>query len=179
MLTDLFLDKRGSLVPTKHLCRVLSELCVPLAGRCIVRLQKGGRTLANTDELMIEFELCIGLIFKPLRHHWQNVLAAGGSLSSIWQSVLAVLEELLREDESGSPVSEHGKKIPEKLKATMNDLANEHFQSAIKVLISAGVLLADSKSPGDISAITWESVGRMGISEGSVVEWKQAASEVQ
>ena len=179
MLTDLFLDKRGSLVPTKHLCRVLSELCVPLAGRCIVRLQKGGRTVANTDELMIEFELCIGLIFKPLRHHWQNVLAAGGSLSSIWQSVLAVLEELLREYENDSPVSEPGNKIPEKLKATMNDLANEHFQSAVKVLISAGVLLADSKSPGDISAITWESVGRMGFSEGSVVEWKQAASEAQ
>jgi hypothetical protein len=178
MLTDLFLDKRGSLVPTKHLCRVLSELCVPLAGRCIVRLQIGGRTV-ETDELMIEFELCIGLIFKPLRHHWQSVLATGGGLSSIWQSILAVLEELLREDENGSSVSEPRKKISEKLKATMNDLANEHFQNAIMVLISAGVLLADSKSPGDISAITWESVGRMGISEGSVVEWKQAASEAQ
>jgi hypothetical protein len=166
-------------VPTKHLCRVLSELCVPLAGRCIVRLQMGGRTIESTDNLMIEFELCIGLIFKPLRHHLHNVLETGGSLSSIWQSVLAVLEELLRDEEQNSPVSESGEKVPEKLKATMNDLANEHFQNAIMVLISAGVLLADSKAPGDISAITWESVGRMGISEGSVVEWKQAASQAE
>jgi hypothetical protein len=133
--------------------------------------------MESTDELMIEFELCIGLIFKPLRHHLKNVLATDGSLSSIWQSVLSVLEDLLNEPERNSPISEPKEMIPENLKATMNDLANEHFQNAIMVLISAGVLLADSKSPGDISAITWESVGRMGINEGSVVEWKQAAGQ--
>lgn len=125
---------------------------------------------------MIEFELCIGLIFKPLRHHLSNVIANGGSLSSIWQSVLSVLEELLRDEERGSPTSESKVRIPENLKATMNDLANEHFQNAIMVLISAGVLLPDSKVPGDISALTWESVVRMGINEGSIVEWKQQAA---
>jgi hypothetical protein len=67
----------------------------------------------SSDELMIEFELCIGLIFKPLRHHLPNLLAASSSSSSagvvtggggggdkngilsVWKSILSALEELL------------------------------------------------------------------------------------
>jgi hypothetical protein len=84
------------------------------------------------------------------------------------------LEELLREDTGGhSPDSKPV--IPEKLKVTMQDLTSEHLQNAISVLISAGVLLADSTSPGDITATTWEAVKRMGIGEGLVQEWKKKA----
>ena len=179
MLTDLFLDKHGTLVPINYLCGALSEVCVPLAGRCIVRLQMGDTVAKNADELMIEFELSIGLIFKPLRHHLKTVLDAGGSLSSIWKSVLKVLEELLNDNEpkgADSPGERH-QVIPQKLKKTMNGLVNEHLQNAIMFLIQAGVLLSDPKAPDDITAITWESVGRMGVSEGSLKKWKHAASQ--
>ena len=179
MLTDLFLDKQGRLVPIQHLCSVLSEVCVPVAGRCIARLQMGNSRVASADELLIEFELCIGLIFKPLRHHLKNALSTDASLSSIWMSVLLVLEELLTDKSEGEQPEEGSKRaIPKSLKTTMDDLANEHFQNAIKVLISAGVLLADSTSPGDISSMTWEAAKKMGVSEGSLQEWRKAAGEV-
>jgi len=126
---------------------------------------------------MIEFELCIGLIFKPLRHHLSRVVTSEGegSLFSIWKSVLQVLEELLVEEKKDTPSPERREKLPTNLKVMMHGLANEHLQNAIMVLISAGVLLSDSKSSGDISSLTWESVDRMGISEKSVHEWKKAA----
>jgi hypothetical protein len=136
----------------------------------------GNGMVSSSDELLIEFELCIGLIFKPLRHHLKNVLSTGASLSSIWKSVLLVLEELLSQTvETDEPGGEKGHPIPEGLKKTMDNLANEHFQNAVKVLLSAGVLLADAKTPGDISAVTWEAAGRMGISEKSLEQWKQEA----
>jgi len=179
MLTDLFLQRRGSLIPPAQLCTALSEVCVPLAGRRILSLQLRDPSIETTDQLMMEFELCIGLIFKPLRHHSQKLKENGGSLPSIWQSVLVVLEQLLGDKHTSSPPpEERGEHIPENLKKTMESLANEHLQNAIKVLLSAGVLFADSKAPGDLTAITWESVSRMGVSDGAVQEWKrQAVSE--
>ena len=127
---------------------------------------------------MMEFELCIGLIFKPLRHHVKHIVECGGSLPSIWLSVLSVLEDLLgdKHSEVPPPFDEEQEVIPDNLKATMNSLANEHLQNAIKVLLSIGVLSADSSTPGDITAKTWESVSRMGVSDGDVQQWKQQAS---
>lgn len=178
MLTDLFLHNQGSHVPTKQLGSALGEVCVPLAGRRIVKLQMGDESIQNTDQLMMEFELCIGLIFKPLRQHLKNMDQSGGGLVSLWQSVLAVLEELLsQKNREHSPEQPREVVIPEKLKATMNSLASEHFQSAIKILISTGVLFAEPKSPGDITAITWESVGRMDVSDVDVQQWKKQAAD--
>jgi hypothetical protein len=132
--------------------------------------------VTSADELMIEFELCIGLIFKPLRHHLKNALSTSSCLSSIWKSVLLVLEDLLVDKaQSEHPPEERRCAIPESLRKTMNNLANEHFQNAIMVLISAGVLLADSKSPGDITAMTWEAASKMGISDVSLQEWRKSA----
>ena len=177
MLTDLFLQRQGSLIPPEQLCAVLSEVCVPLAGRRILSLQLRDPSIETTDQLMMEFELCIGLIFKPLRHHSQSLKESGSSLPSIWQSVLVVLEDLLGDKRSVSPLPEECRDhIPESLKKTMDSLANEHLQNAIKVLLSTGVLFADSKAPGDLTAITWESVSRMGVSDGAVQEWKQQAT---
>lgn len=175
MLTDLFLQRQGSLIPPGQLCTALSEVCVPLAGRRILNLQLRDPSIETTDQLMMEFELCIGLIFKPLRHHSKKLKDNGGSLPSIWQSVLVVLEELLGNKHATSPLEERREHIPENLKKTMDSLANEHLQNAIKVLLSTGVLFADSKAPGDLTAITWESVSRMGVSDGAVQEWKQQA----
>lgn len=182
MLTDLFLEKQCGLVPTQYLVVVLSEVCVPLAGRCITRLKMGTGMVSSADELLIEFELCIGLIFKPLRHHLKHALGTSGqgSLYTVWKAVLNVLEELLtdRQLESEQDEDHHMRRgIPDNLRATMNNLANEHFQNVILVLISAGVLLADPKCPGDITSMTWEAARRMGISENSMQEWKQAAGQ--
>lgn len=182
MLTDLFLDKQCGQVPTQYLVAVLSEVCVPLAGRCITRLKMGTGMVTSADELLIEFELCIGLIFKPLRHHLKHALGTSsqGSLSTVWKAVLMVLEELLadRQHENEQDEDHNVRRgIPDNLRATMNSLANEHFQNVIMVLISAGVLLADSKSPGDITAMTWEAAKRMGISESSMQEWRQVAGQ--
>ena len=177
MLTDLFLQSRGSLIPPEQMSAVLCEVCVPLAGRRILSLQLRDPSIETTDQLMMEFELCIGLIFKPLRHHSKSLQESGNSLPSIWQSVLVVLEDLLGEKGSTSPLPEERQEhIPESLKNTMDSLANEHLQNAIKVLLSTGVLFADSKAPGDLTAITWESVSRMGVSDGAVQEWKRQAT---
>jgi len=184
MLTDLFLDKSAKSVPLSQLCSALSEVCVPLAGRCILKLRTGHTRLQSTDELMIEFELCIGLIFKPLRHHLQSVLEIGpqDGLPSVWKSVLTVIEGLLRGDEEGpdkSPDREQHAEIPDGLKSTMVNLANEHLRNAIIVLITAGVILSDDESsksqPGDITSITVDAVTRMGISKSALEEWKEAA----
>jgi hypothetical protein len=172
------LQKQGSIIPAEQLCGALCEVCVPLAGRRILGLQIRDPSVETTDQLMMEFELCIGLIFKPLRHHLQNLVECSGSLPSIWLSVLSVLEDLLSDKQPPKSPShdEPQEVIPDDLKATMNSLANEHLQSAIKGLLAMGVLSADSKSPGDITAKTWESVIRMGVSAGDVQRWKQQAS---
>lgn len=177
MLTDIFLDNQVNAVPVTHLCGVLSDVCVPLAGRCIARLQMGQGIASNSDDLMIEFELCIGLIFKPLRHQLKNVIAADANLSAIWKSVLSVIEKLLSKRPTDLPEGDNQSVVPESLLQTMDSLASEHFQSAIAVLMSAGVLLADSGVAGDISSITWETARRMGISDTALNEWRVSAME--
>ena len=106
----------------------------------------------------------------------RDVLSTGSSISPIWKSVLSVLEDFLTE--KAEPVVEDERRpISKSLKKTMNDLLNEHFQNAITLLITAGVLLQDPKSSNEISTITWEAATRMGISENSLQQWKEAAGQ--
>jgi hypothetical protein len=172
MLTDVFVDQQDAPVPVDFICSVLSEVCIPLAGRSIVRLHTVQGAPASTDELMIEFELCIGLVFKPLRHNLKRVVASGSdsNVGSIWKAVLSVIEELVGANSSGSPEEESA--LPESLRRTMQELATEHLQNAIKVLMSVGVIMPDPKAPNDLSSLTWESLGRMGIKKETIEEWK-------
>lgn len=172
MLTDLFLHNRGKSIPPEHVCRALSDICVPMAGRRILRLQIRDPSVETSDQLMMEFELCIGLIFKPLRHHLQYLIESGGSFQGIWKAVLAQLEKLLGANESSSKGEDT---IPMKLRETMNNLANEHLQNAIQILLSSGVLSKDGAAPGDITTHTWESIGRMGVSQETLAQWKEEA----
>lgn len=159
-------------MPTKHLCGALSDVCVPLAGRCIYRLQLGNEdNVERTDMIMIEFELSIGLIFKPLRHHLAKMVEAESNLFAIWKNILRVIEDLLCGDRNDDQ-TEMRDALPPKLKMTMNDLANEHLQNAIMVLISNKVLGLEAKSKGDMTSMTWDAVKRMGFSE----EWIKTAS---
>jgi hypothetical protein len=167
MLTDLFIHNRGQMIPTEQLSKALSEVCVPMAGRRILRLQIRDPSVETTDQLMMEFELCIGLIFKPLRHHLKAFDSV--SIPSVWKSVLCALEDLL--GETNAPITDEPS-IPAKLKKTMHSLANEHLHSAIQILLSSGLL--DAKS--DMTTFTWESVSRMGVSDGEVEAWKQKAT---
>ena len=179
MLTDLFVDKHAAPVSIECVCSVLSEVCVPLAGRSIIRLQTGQCSPPSTDEMMIEFELCIGLVFKPLRHNLKNVVTStsgSSNLFSIWRAVLAVIEELLG-SESGENEDEAA--LPDSLRRTMQDLATEHLQNAIKVLMSAGAIVSDSKTPNDLSSLTWDSVGRMGIGKETIEAWKTIGVPVE
>ena len=177
MLTDVFVDKRDAPVSIECVCSVLSEICVPLAGRSIIRLQTGHGANPSTDEMMIEFELCIGLVFKPLRHNLQNVIASNSGNSQlfpIWKAVLSVIEEFRG---TGTGSSDDTEALPDSLRRTMQDLATEHLQNAIKVLMSVGVIVSDPKTPNDLSSLTWESVGRMGFGKETIESWKTSASE--
>jgi len=181
----LFLDKNGSKVSPGQLSSALSDVCVPLAGRRIRKLLVGEGLFDSSDELMIEYELCIGLIFKPLRHHLTCLLATetGNHVLSIWKAVLTALELLLADDgKSGESVAAGQNRsslpIPQGLKVTMKNLANEHLRNAIMVLMSSGVVLAEpAPSNDEITIATIQSVARMGISESLLREWKQSALE--
>jgi hypothetical protein len=169
-----------------------------VAGRRIVQLQHcNDPSLKTTDQLMMEFELCIGLIFKPLRHHFHHIIDCGAgdnravpgkkeNLPSIWFSVLTVLENFfgnkshvhLHDGEASDEYNGHMSRtvISDELKSTMSSLACEHFQSAIQTLLLMGVLKSEPIDAEDMfTRKTWESVDRMGISDGEVQHWKQQA----
>ena len=181
MLTDSFLDRRGTSAPSGYLCDSLVDVCVPLAGRRIVDLRSGNAQVYSTNELMIEFELCIKLMFKPLRHHIARVSSASNSDAlRVWNSVLGVLEDLLKEETAkAAPPSSpgDGNLVTDGLLKTMNELANEHLQNAILLLVDEGLLTGSEDAlPGDFNVITWESIGRMGFCKNFVEDWKKAAS---
>lgn len=178
VLTDLFLDKEGAVVPCEPLSGALREVCLPLAGRRIMRLQWRDPTITSSDELLAEFELCIGLIFKPFRHHLTHILEPAGNLFSIWKLVLKVLEDLAQDHEEEDLFQEKSEVIPDHLKAVMVNRGHEHLHNAVLVLISEGVLVGDSSHRNDITSFTWDSAARMGVSEATLLQWKkQAAAE--
>ena len=219
ILTDLFLKKYQQqkhqsdsgnassvtiFIPTDRLCLVLSEICIPLAGRRIVQLQRypnsKDASISNIDQLMMEFELCIGLIFKPLRQHLHSIISMtatstaspDGCLTQVWTAVLSVIENLFSPSsatiigsdptdiEYDTSYSNHSSVISDELIATMNSLAKEHLQSAILTLVSLGVLSFPSSpelSPnvGDVNEAltkqTWISVRKMGITDKEIEQW--------
>lgn len=220
ILTDLFLKKHQSQqqqssttgsasvsntigIPTDQLCLVLSEICIPLAGRRIVQLQNYSNSskdvsITSIDQLMMEFELCIGLIFKPLRQHLPSIIvttdttvaAPNGYLTLVWSAVLSVLEHLFSPSHTASvehdPTADeyntnhhhnppiHSAVLSDELIATMNSLAKEHLQSAIQVLVSLGVLSFPTSEPSNEASLTtqtWKSVRKMGITDKEIQQW--------
>jgi hypothetical protein len=182
ILTDVLLKKTQpqlssasattstTVIPIDYLCTVLIEVCIPLAGRRILKLQRYCNmdiSITSTDQLMMEFELCIGLIFKPLRQHLPNILAltteksSNDHLSLVWMAVLSVLEHLFNPDNSfilsvneidpatsdsyhnpyRRTVMEHNgvrsDVMTDDLIATMNGLAKEHLRSAIQLMFES------------------------------------------
>ena len=180
MLVNCSIETLGSAVPVTYFCADMVEVFVPVAGRRIASLRNGEAIVESADELMIEFELCIKLIFKPLRHHITRVAEAKGDVITLWKSVLGVLEDLLGDEKASVPPQnpDGHSLMSDKLAKTMNELASEHLQNAITFL-AAEQLIAGSepKAAGDFTAVTWDSVGRMGFCKNSVKGWKDAASK--
>lgn len=173
MLTDSFLDKRVGCIPINHLCAILGEICIPLACERIMDLREGKVPHNGIDEEMIELELCIGLIFKPLRHHLKNLVNEEQIvLLSLWNPILNALQEVLKEPGAEKDLS--------RINQSANELTLEHLRNVILVLIEFGVLKAEPEEPDDVTAITWEAVSKMDFGKKFLEEWKQqAASQSQ
>ena len=144
-----------------------------------MEIREGTIQFEDFDELMIELELCIGLIFKPLRHHLKNVVNEGPLvLLSLWTTILHVLKDILNEPVAENELGvENGHISPKKVIQSANELTIEHLRNVIMVLISFGVLKAESQTPGDVTALTWDAVADMSSCKDFLDEWKKAASQ--
>jgi hypothetical protein len=166
MLTDSFLDKRAGLLPVGIICEVLGKTCIPLAGKRILSLRESQVHPDHMDAMMMELELCIGLIFKPLRHHIKTIINEDPPvLMSVWKPTLDVLQEIM------------GENAHDEIGQSINELTFEHLRNVITVLISYRVLIAgDEASLDEISRQTWNAISNMDYCKKYVVEWKLSAA---
>ena len=172
MLTDSFLDKQAGQIPVDILCSVLSEICIPLAGDRIKELREGLTDDDIFDTTMVEVELCIGLIFKPLRHHMKVVISNDSSVFlALWVPILNATKEILDDESTESnPLSKSP--LSKKMTHGTHELTVEHLRNVIMVLSSFGILKGES----EISATTWSLIEEMGFSKDFLDEWKNAAA---
>lgn len=179
MLTDSFLDKQADQIPAEILCEVLGKVCVPLAGDRVQELREG---LIHDDQLhatMVELELCVSLIFKPLRHNMKSVINRDPSVFlALWVSILNVIKGILENDSIENDLSS---KSPSNQKMTNDtrELTVEHLRNVIMVLSSFGVLkgATEEYTDGSISAQTWSLIEDIGYCKKFVDEWKSAAAK--
>ena len=183
-LTDAFIDKSGVSVPPEHLCGAMRNICVPLAGARLASLLADDRVIAeHMEEVMIEVELCISLVYKALLHHLKRILNAEADLLGVWTSLLTVMEMLLGGADTDSQSLEDGELVdsrgmtPGQLRRSTKELASEHLRNAVMVLIASGVLKDVPESTEDISAVTWDSVNKMDFCKAQAEEWKQSAAQ--
>ncbi|MGK3735233.1 MAG: hypothetical protein ACI8RD_002324 [Bacillariaceae sp.] len=180
MLTDSFLDRRAGLLPVKILCEVLGKMCIPLAGQRIIELGKSIKHADQLDAMMIEVELCVSLIFKPLRHHMKIIINEEDPslLMGMWIPTLNVIKEILNEnftaEEDPSDMDPMTPIRSQMIKST-NELTMEHLQNVVMVLISYGVLKAsaeeESTDDDSLSVETWKLIGEIPALDD---EWKKA-----
>jgi len=98
MLTDAMIDKHGEAISSIHLCTLINDMCIPLAEKRITILLKSQliNDFNNTEEIMIELEVCISLIFKPFLHHLKVFLKeTDDKLITMWKSLLKAMALLL------------------------------------------------------------------------------------
>lgn len=175
LLTDSFLDKQAGQLPVEILCEVLIKVCIPLAGERVKKLREA---LANADQLdatMVEVELCVGLIFKPVRHHMKIVINEDPSVFlALWIPILNVVKEILEDSEE--PVTKSP--LSKKMEHDTRELTLEHLRNVIMVLNSFGALSTEYKD-GSIGAQTWSLIVQIGSCKKFVEEWKKAADKPQ
>jgi hypothetical protein len=177
MLTDSLLDKRSGLVPVQIVCDVLGNTCIPLAGMRIIEMRDGKVHHDRLDTLLMELELCIGLIFKPVRHHIKTIVNEQPSLFiTVWLPILQTLKEVMSMGNNDVNMAGPSR---DALIQSINELTMEHLRNMITVMISIGVLRAvgeESAPEDDISQQTWGAISTMEHCKTAVAEWKLAAA---
>jgi hypothetical protein len=142
-------------------------------------LENEASMVESSEDVMIEFEQCVSLIFKPFLHHAKNIVHSGdpADLETVWIALLKAMESLLQigEDEV-QPGNGGSAMTPGMLRWTLKELASEHLRNVIMVLHAHGVLKGDPASSDRLSIATWESIDRMPFCKGFVAEWRQSAS---
>jgi len=196
MLTDAIVDKNGLHVPEDQLCRILTGICVPLAGNRINELLRSDDLMElHIEEVMIELEMCVSLVFKPFLHYLKRLSLVPNELTAIWISMLAVMAQLLGEDVideenekeadiASSPGDGGGLMTRRKLLYTTKELASEHLRNAVMVLVGEDILCSDVNlaEPGistaqDITSLTWSSIDNMHFCKKYIAEWKDSANK--
>ena len=170
MLTDAIIDRHGKYLPDEEICKIFTDICVPLAGdRMKDLLAAAAEPDMRGEEILIELEMCISLLFKPFLHHLKRLLTMDKAFIDIWVNMLSVMTLLLGEDTA--PQGEGDDLTPERLLWTTKELGSEHLRNAILVLAACGVL----KTPdaGEVSALTWNSIDDMAFCQKYVAEWQQ------
>jgi len=180
VLTDLFLDKHAGQIPVELLCEILGRVCIPLSGELIQGIRREDTIHPDQlDVVMIEVDLCVSLIFKPLRHHMKNIINYNSStFLSLWVPTLKVIKNILDED---STENNRSSKSPSSHKMTcdIRELTVEHLRNVIMVLSSFGILkgLPGEYADDSISDQTWSLIEHIGYCKKYVKEWKNAATK--
>jgi hypothetical protein len=177
----MMLDRHGSCIPSLSLCEIMNSICIPIAGERITDLLRIPRNVdIDLEEIMIELEICISLLFKPFLHHLKNLVLLEQEFLGIWISMLGIMTHLLGDD--AAPVEEDGHDdgimTREKLFRITKELGSEHLRNAVMVLIAMNVLIDDHNDeapPSQISSATWAAIGSIGYCKPLIDEWKGTA----
>ena len=91
MLTDSIIDRHGKFLAPEVLCKIFKDICVPLVGERIKALLEASAKFNSTngEDILIELELCISLLFKPFLHHLQRILSIQHEFEGIWICLLS------------------------------------------------------------------------------------------
>ena len=180
LLTDMVLDRHGSCIPLLSLCEIMNSICIPIAGERITDLLRIPRnTEVDLEEILIELELCISLLFKPFLHHLKNLVSLEQEFLGIWISMLGIMTHLLGDE--AAPLEEDyddGVMTREKLFRVTKELGGEHLRNAIMVLIAMNVVTADDddeSQQSQITSATWAAIGSIGYCRPLIEEWKNTA----
>jgi len=181
LLTDMVLDRHGTCIPLLSLCEIMNSICIPIAGERITDLLRIPRNAdVDLEEIMIELELCISLLFKPFLHHLKNLVSLEQEFLGIWISMLGIMTHLLGDDEAPMEEDDYddGIMTREKLFRLTQELGSEHLRNAVMVLIAMNVLVNeddDEAEPSQISSATWAAIGSIGYCRPLIDEWKGTA----
>jgi len=177
MLTDVLIDNHGRLLAQNKLYSILNDISIPLASQRIKGLLKTEEVESMWEEIMIELELCISLIFKPLLHHMRYLLRTQESFIHLWKSILSAVSLLLSDKDEDVEDASNARTM-DNLLSTSKELAKEHLRNAVMVLSASGLITGKSEKNGtDVSSITWSAIESMEFCKPFVEEWKQSTME--
>ena len=179
IMTDAFLDKQGSALAPRVLRRALPQVCINFASRRIGALLENEAGLhIGSQDIMIEFEQSVSLIFKPFLNHAKTIVHSGDTqdLTTIWSALLRAMESLLQlGDDERSPANGDAMS-PGMLRWTLKELACEHLRNVLMILHAHGVLKGDPVPTDSFSVSTWESIDRMTFCTEFAADWKKFTS---